>query len=127
MEDLENARHSSAVVAVAAAKGFDHDKKQLVESTETQIITTPGSLSERIAKRLEAWGVESRGAILFFVFFLKPGRRLIGAWVLLCRHSTRRCRGQDRYAIHQIVLSMFLRKYQHRDVRIPSTSLASLS
>jgi hypothetical protein len=63
MGDLENAPRSSA----AAAKGFDHDKKrQVVESTETRIITTPGSsarLSERIAKRLEGWGVESRGAI----------------------------------------------------------------
>jgi hypothetical protein len=66
MEDFENARPG-----LAAAKGFDHDKKQVVETTETQIIT-PGSsarLSERIAKRLEAWGVESRGAISFFVFF----------------------------------------------------------
>ncbi|KAI0284669.1 NCS cytosine-purine permease [Russula aff. rugulosa BPL654] len=48
------------------AKGFDHDKKeQVVETSETQIITTPGSssarLSERITKRLEAWSVESRG------------------------------------------------------------------
>ena len=63
MGDLENARRSSA----AAAKDFDHDKKQqVVESTETQIITTLDSsarLSERIAKRLEGWGVESRGAV----------------------------------------------------------------
>ena len=69
MEDLENAGPSSA----AEAKGFDHDKKeQVVETSETQIITTPGSssarLSERITKRLEAWSVESRGTILFFVF-----------------------------------------------------------
>jgi hypothetical protein len=70
MEDLENAGLSSAA---SAAKGFDHDKKeQVVESSETQIITTPGSssarLSERIAKRLEAWSVESRGTVLFLVF-----------------------------------------------------------
>lgn len=69
MEDLENAGVSSA----AEAKGFDHDKKeQVVESSETQIITTPGSssarLSERIAKKLDAWSVESRGTISFFVF-----------------------------------------------------------
>jgi len=61
MEDLENNAPSSA-----AAKGFDHDKKQqVVESSETQITSTTGdrlSLSQRIAEKLEAWGVESRGA-----------------------------------------------------------------
>jgi hypothetical protein len=69
MEDLENPRSSGA-------KGFD-DKKQVVESSETQITPTDGlSLSQRIAKRLEAWGVESRGAISLFRL-LKPGRSLI--------------------------------------------------
>lgn len=59
MEDLENARNSGA-------KGFDHNKKeQVVESSETQITPTDDrlSLSQRVAKKLEAWGVESRGAI----------------------------------------------------------------
>jgi hypothetical protein len=71
MEDLENARSSGA-------KGFDDDKKQqVVESSETQITPTDGlSLSQRVAKRLEAWGVESRGAISLFRL-LKPGRSLI--------------------------------------------------
>jgi hypothetical protein len=71
MEDLENARSSGA-------KGFDDDKKQqVVESSETQITPTDDlSLSQRVAKRLEAWGVESRGAISLFRL-LKPGRSLI--------------------------------------------------
>jgi len=51
MEDLENARSS--------AKGFD-DKEQVVEISETPISPT-GRLSQRIAKKLETWGVESRG------------------------------------------------------------------
>jgi hypothetical protein len=60
LEDLENARSS-------AAKGSD-DKKQVVESSETQVTPTARlSLSQRIAERLEAWGVESRGAISLFV------------------------------------------------------------
>ena len=65
MEDLENARSSGA-------KGFDHNKKeQVVESTETQITPSDDrlSLSQRIAKKLEAWGVESRGAISLSVFW----------------------------------------------------------
>jgi hypothetical protein len=75
MEDLENAARSSG------AKGFDHDKKgQVVESSETQIKITPADtdhlsfkLSQRIAKKLEAWGVESRGAIISRCSsFLKP-------------------------------------------------------
>jgi hypothetical protein len=60
MEDLENARSS-------AAKGFDDGKQQVVESLETQIVPTV-HLSERIVKRLEVWGVESRGAVPLFVF-----------------------------------------------------------
>lgn len=65
MEDLENARLSSV------AKGFDDDKKrEVVESSETQITPTgTASLSRRIAKRLENWGVESRGAIALFAFW----------------------------------------------------------
>ena len=63
MEDLENARSS-------AAKGFDDKKQPVVESSETQITPTDRlSLSQRVAKRFEAWGVESRGAIFsLFVF-----------------------------------------------------------
>jgi hypothetical protein len=62
MEDLENARTS-------AAKGIDDKKQQVVESSETQITPTVHlSLCQRIAKRLGAWGVESRGAISFFFF-----------------------------------------------------------
>ena len=61
MEDLENARSS-------AAKGFGDDKQVIVvESSETQISPTT-RLSQRIAKRLETWGVEPRGAISLFVF-----------------------------------------------------------
>jgi hypothetical protein len=67
MEDLENARRGSA-----EAKGFDDKKQQVVESSETRIIV-PGDtarlpVNQRIARRLEAWGVESRGAIPLFVF-----------------------------------------------------------
>lgn len=70
MEDLENARSSGA-------KRSDDKKQQVVESSETQITPTDRlSLSQRIAKRLEAWGVESRGAISLFRL-LKPGRPLI--------------------------------------------------
>jgi hypothetical protein len=66
MEDLENARSS---LAVAAARGFDDKKQQVVESSEIQIMPTDRlSLGQRIAKRLEAWGVESRGEILLFLF-----------------------------------------------------------
>ena len=62
MEDLENARSSGA-------KDIDDKKQQVVESSETQITPTANlSLSQRISKRLEAWGVESRGAISFLVF-----------------------------------------------------------
>lgn len=58
MEDVENA-HSSA-----AAKG---NKEQVVESSEIQISpTTP--LRQRIAERLETWGVESRGTMSLFAF-----------------------------------------------------------
>ena len=61
MEDLENARSS-------AAKGFGGDKQVVVvESSETQFSPTT-RLSQRIAKRLETWGVEPRGAISLFVF-----------------------------------------------------------
>jgi len=63
MEDLENARS-------LAAKGFGDDKQVVVvvvESLETQISPTT-RLSQRIAKRLETWGVEPRGAISLFVF-----------------------------------------------------------
>jgi hypothetical protein len=57
MEDLENTPSS-------VAKGFDDKKQQVVESSETQITPTDSlSLSQRIAQKLEAWGVESRGAI----------------------------------------------------------------
>jgi hypothetical protein len=61
LEDLENARSS-------AAKGSDDKKQQVVESSETQVTPTARlSLSQHIAERLEAWGVESRGAISLFV------------------------------------------------------------
>lgn len=64
MEDLENA-HSSA----ARAFGDKDKKEQVVESSEIQITPpVPPSLSQRIAERLEVWGVESRGAIPLFVF-----------------------------------------------------------
>jgi hypothetical protein len=92
MEDLENARSS-------AAKGFDHDKKrQVVESSETQITPSTGgrlSLSQRIAEKLKAWGIESRGEISCYssfeigsvsnrrAFFFPHGVNLIRvAWIL---------------------------------------------
>lgn len=60
MEDLEIARSSAAA---GTTKGFGDDKKQqVIESSETQITPTADlSLGQRIAKSLEAWGVESQG------------------------------------------------------------------
>jgi len=47
-------------------KGFDDEKQVVVESSETPI-SPARRLSQRIADKLETWGVESRGAISFFV------------------------------------------------------------
>ncbi len=58
MEDLENTR--------SPVKGFDDEKQVVVESSETPI-SPARRLSQRIADKLETWGVESRGAISFFV------------------------------------------------------------